>query len=189
MPIKTCVFIATSLDGFISRLDGSIDWLNEANALVPEGEDLGYQAFMEKIDALVLGRNTFEQALTFGQWTYGEKKVIVLSRKGAKIPQALNQTVSVSAEEPAMLLKRLSSSCIHQVYVDGGQTIQSFLRDGLIDEITITVIPFLLGSGKPLFGSLPSDVALTHVFTKSYPFGFVQSKYLIPKMNKERRQE
>jgi dihydrofolate reductase len=189
VPIKTCVFIATSLDGFISRLDGSIDWLNEANALVPEGEDLGYLAFMEKIDALVMGRNTFEQGLTFGQWPYRGKKVIVLSRKGVKISQAHNQTVSVSAEEPEMLLKRLSSEGVHQVYVDGGQTIQSFLRDSLIDEITITVIPVFLGAGKPLFGSLPSDIVLKHVFTKSYPFGFVQSKYLIPKMNKERRQE
>ncbi len=181
MAIKTSVFIAASLDGFISRLDGSIDWLDKANALIPDGEDFGYRVFMDKIDALVMGRITFEQVLTFDKWPYGDKKVIVLSRKGIEVPRALDQKVTVTAETPELLLERLASERVRQVYVDGGQTIQSFLRAGLIDEITLTVIPILLGKGKPLFGSLRSDIMLKHVFTKTYPCGYVQSKYLLEK--------
>jgi dihydrofolate reductase len=179
MTIKACVFIATSLDGFISRTDGSIDWLNEVNALVPEGEDFGYREFMDRTDALIIGRKTFEQALTLGAWPYGDKQVIVMSRKGIKIPEALKENVIASSEDPLLLLNWLALRGARQVYVDGGQTIQSYMREGLIDELTITVIPVLLGTGRPLFGSLPSDVVLKLVFTKSYPFGFVQSKYLI----------
>jgi len=181
MPIKACVYIATSLDGFIARLDGSIDWLNEANTLIPEGEDFGYREFMAKTDAIIMGRNTFEQALTFGDWLYGDKKMVVISRKGIEIPEMLKQTVSVSSQPPALLLENLASAGMRQVYIDGGLTIQSFLREGLINELTITVIPVLLGSGRPLFGSLKSDINLRHIFTKSYPFGFVQSKYAIEK--------
>ena len=90
MPIKACVFIAVSLDGFIARPDGSIDWLDQANTLIPEGEDFGFQDFMEKTDALIMGRYTFEKALTFAEWPYADKMVVVMSRKGVKIPEALS---------------------------------------------------------------------------------------------------
>ena len=179
MPIKACVFIAVSLDGFISRPDGSIDWLNHANTLIPEGEDLGFGEFMERTDVLIMGKNTFEQALTFGEWQYGNKQVIVMSRKGIKIPEALRENVIISAEDPALLLNWLAFRGTRQVYVDGGQTIQSFLREGLISELNITTIPILLGSGRPLFGSLKADINLRHIFTKPYPFGFVQSRYAV----------
>ena len=109
MTAKTSAFIATSLDGFIARLDGSIDWLNQANAAVPRGEDCGYMAFMETVDGLVMGRNTFEQVLSFGEWPYGEKKVVVLSRTGVAVPEALKQIVSASTEAPNLLIERLSS--------------------------------------------------------------------------------
>ena len=179
MSARASVFVATSLDGFIARLDGSIDWLIQANAAVPRGEDCGYKAFMETVDALVMGRNTFEQVLTFGEWPYGDKKVIVLTRKGVAVPEAIRKTVSTSSEAPASLADRLSSAGLQHLYIDGGQTIQSFLRAGLISELTITVIPILLGEGKPLFGSLRPDVYLSHLSTHAYPFGFVQSKYRV----------
>jgi dihydrofolate reductase len=176
---KASVFIATSLDGFIARLDGRIDWLNQANTVVPDGEDCGYTAFIATVDAIVMGRNTFEQVLTFGEWPYGDRRVVVLSRQGIVVPDALRQTVSVSEVAPALLVQRLSAEGVQHLYVDGGQTIQSFLRAGLLGELTITVIPILLGTGKPLFGALAADVSLQHISTNIYPFGFVQSKYRI----------
>jgi dihydrofolate reductase len=176
---KTSVFIATSLDGFIARPDGNIDWLNQANAAIPDGEDCGYEAFMATVDAIVMGRNTFEQVLTFDEWPYGEMKVVVLSRKGVLVPDALRKTVSASMEAPELLVERLSSEGAKHLYVDGGQTIQSFLSTGLINELTITVIPILLGQGRSLFGALKSDVILKHMSTNAYAFGFVQSKYIV----------
>ncbi len=174
---KCRVFIATSLDGYISRPDGGIDWLNEANSLVPAGEDCGFARFMSGIDALVMGRNTFEQVLTFGEWPYGAIPVFVLSRSLASLPAHLPGTVSVSAEEPAQLVQRLSAAGLQNLYVDGGLTIQGFLAAGLIDEITITIIPVLLGQGKPLFGPLSGDIHLELVSSHAYDFGFVQNTY------------
>lgn len=173
------VFIATSLDGFIARSDGSIDWLNDANEIVPQGEDCGYAEFMLTVDALVMGRNTFEQVLTFGEWPYGSKPVIVLSRRLGALPVGAPETVSLSSETPHALIDRLASQGIHRLYVDGGLTIQSFIEARLIDEIIITVIPILLGSGKPLFGPVESDVKLQLVSSRSFDCGFVQTRYRV----------
>ena len=147
---KCSVFIATSLDGFISRRDGSIDWLNEANAVVPEGEDCGYAQFMSSVDALVMGRNTFEQVLSFGAWPYGSTPVVVLSRQLKSLPGNVPATVTLSADDPATLVQRLSTEGLEHLYIDGGLTIQSFLSAGLIDEIIITTIPIILGAGKAI---------------------------------------
>ena len=178
---KCSVYIATSLDGFISRTDGNIDWLNDYNAHIPEGEDLGYAQFMSNIDAIVMGHNTFEQMFTFGTWPYGSTPVVVLSCQLRALPDDVPGTVSLSAEELEKLVQRLSAKDWKHLYVDGGLTIQSFLKAGLIDEITITAIPILLGDGKPLFGPLPADVELELVESKAFDFGFVQSKYRIVK--------
>jgi len=175
---RCSVFIATSLDGFIARRDGSIDWLNEANKSVPTGEDCGYRKFMADVDAMVMGRNTFEQVLTFESWPYGATPVVVMSRRGISFPPNLQGSVSVSNETPTAIFARLSERGAKKIYVDGGLTVQSFLDAGLIDDITITTIPILLGSGKPLFGSLPADVRLAHKCTTTFDFGFVQNEYL-----------
>lgn len=179
--MKASVFIATSLDGFIARKDGNLDWLDEANAVVPEGEDCGYQEFIDSVDTLIMGRNTFEKVLSFGQWSYGQMPVIILSGRQLSIPSDVPDTVTHSLEQPRALLGRLSSKGTEHVYVDGGATIQSFLSDGLIDEITITVIPILLGEGISLFGSLEKDIKLKHERTRVFEFGFVQSTYLVDK--------
>jgi dihydrofolate reductase len=176
---KTSVFIATSLDGFIARQDGSIDWLESANSLIPAGEDCGYAAFMASIDMLVMGRKTFELVRTFAAWPYGTTPVIVLSHQALSIPQAMAKTVSCSQETPAALLTRLAAQGARHVYVDGGQTIHSFLQAGLIDQLIITVIPVLIGDGRRLFGPLPHDVRLVHVSTEVYDFGFVQHWYCV----------
>jgi dihydrofolate reductase len=179
--MKASVYIATSLDGFIARKNGALDWLDEANSGVPEGEDCGFQTFMDSVDILIMGRKTFEQVLSFGQWAYGKTPVIVLSSKPMSIPPDVLGIVTHSAEQPRALLQRLSSEGIEHVYIDGGATIQSFLSDNLIDEITITVIPVLLGEGISLFGSVEKDIGLTHESTQAFDFGFVQTTYLVKK--------
>jgi len=176
---KGSVFIATSLDGFISREDGSIDWLDQANARVPAEEDCGYAEFMSTVDALVMGRHTFELARSFAEWPYGQTPVFVLSSRLSALPAGVPGTVHLSREAPAALVARLSAQGIKHLYIDGGVTIQRFVADGLIDEVTITRIPVLIGAGRPLFGPLSSDVRLEHLSTRAFDFGFVQSKYRV----------
>lgn len=175
--IKCSVYIATSLDGFISRKDGSIDWLNEANNRAVNMEDFGFERFLASVDVIIMGRNTFEQVLSFAEWPYKDIPMIVLSRHLKKLPANAPASVSLSNEKPKQLLNRLMANEYRHAYVDGGLTIHSFLAENLIDEMTITQIPILIGSGKTLFGLLSSDIHLEHIFTKIFDFGFVQSKY------------
>ncbi len=176
---RCSVFIATSLDGFIARADGRIDWLDEANAVVPAGEDCGYSAFMSGVDALVMGRHTFELARSFAEWPYGATPVIVLSRRLAALPPGLPGTVRLVKAAPEALVAQLSAEGMRHLYIDGGVTIQRFLAAGLIDEVTITRIPVLLGAGRPLFGPLARDLRLEHLATRAFAFGFVQSRYRV----------
>ncbi|MBN2047455.1 MAG: dihydrofolate reductase [Anaerolineaceae bacterium] len=178
---RCSVFIATSLDGYIARPDGKIDWLDEANALIPAGEDCGYGAFISTVDAIVMGRKTFEQVLTFGEWPYGEMPVIVMSRQLRALPEGVPQTVSLSHEEPRVLIEQLAQRGLQQLYVDGGRTIQSFLAEGLIDDLTITLIPVVLGSGLPLFGPMANDLHLQLTYSRTYDFGLVQLTYRVLK--------
>jgi dihydrofolate reductase len=171
------VYIATSLDGFIAREDGAVDWLTAANKSIPEGEDCGFYAFMKTVDALIMGRKTFEQVLSYGQWPYGDKPVIVLSRNKVEIPENLSQTVSWSSESPQELSNRLAKKGAKRLYIDGGITIQRFLSEGLVKDLTITVMPVILGRGRSLFGDVKHDISLRHIVTKAYDFGFVQSTY------------
>lgn len=179
MSAQCSVFIATSLDGYIARDDGSLDWLDRANSVVPAGEDCGYQTFMATVDALVMGRNTFETVLAFPEWPFGSTPAVVMSRRGIAVPGNVPPTVSVSSEAPADLVARLSGQGARRLYIDGGVTIQGFLAAGLIDDITITVVPVLLGSGRRLFGPLPGDVRLIHERSHAWDFGFVQHTYRV----------
>lgn len=175
----TSVFVATSLDGYIAGENGELDWLDEAELRLPEGEDCGFGAFFDSVDALVMGRNTYDKVMTFGEWPYKRKPVIVLSSKDLLIPHELSDTVSCSSLPPKELCEELAENGLTHLYVDGGKTIQSFLSEGLIDELTITTIPILLGRGIPLFGELNRRVPLKHIKTEAYDFGFVQSKYRV----------
>lgn len=183
MNIKCSVYIATSLDGYIARPDGSIDWLTGSGA--PENsEDYGFEAFFDSIDALVMGRKTYEQVLTFGEWPYGDKKVVVLSSGSPRIPEHLAGKVEIMSSEPGEIVGRLAESGARHLYIDGGVTVQGFLRAGLIDELTITRLPILIGEGIPLFGVLEGDVHLEHLETQSFKSGMVQSRYRVMKGNK-----
>ncbi len=176
---RTTVFIATSLDGYIARPDGDIEWLNEASAGVPEGEDLEYAAFMVDVDMLVMGRHSYEKVLSFGAWPYRSVPVTVLSSSPIVFPDGLSASLSCSSEPPDALCERLAFEGVRRVYLDGGNTIQRFLAAGLVDDITITVIPVLLGEGVSLFGPLKADVTLRCVSAMRYEFGFVHLVYAV----------
>ncbi len=166
------VFIAASMDGYIARRDGAIDFLD------PYTEDHGYDAFMAGIDGVIMGRGTFEKVMTFPGWPF-TKPVVVLTRSlgpGALTP-ALAGKVRILGGPPREVMRDLRADGWHNAYVDGGQIIQSFLRDGLIADLIVTRVPILLGDGIPLFGPLAGDVALRHVATKAFASGLVQSKY------------
>ncbi|QDT93117.1 dihydrofolate reductase family protein [Gimesia algae] len=179
--MKVSVYIATSLDGFIARNNGALDWLpGIESADAPEGEDYGYHEFMDSIDILVMGRKTFETVLSFeGDWPYGDKRMIILSSQTVSIPSKVSDTVESSSCTPAELIEKLSEEGFQHVYVDGGKTIQGFLKAGLIDELIITRIPVLIGSGIPLFGEADTDIKLRHLQTHTFPNGLVQSRYQV----------
>lgn len=174
---ETLVFIATSLDGYIARLDDGLDWLPVGGD--EAGNDFGYAALMATIDTIVLGRRTFEKVLTFGGWPYDAKRVIVVSSGTPEMPDEIRDRVEVISSPPADLLAHLGATGSRRIYVDGGVTIQRFLAAGLIGEMTITRVPVLIGSGIPLFGALPGDVVVTHETTTAYSNGMVQSRYRI----------
>jgi dihydrofolate reductase len=170
------VFIATSLDGFIARPDGGIDWLPTDST--GEDADHGYTAFTAGIDAVVMGRNTYELVLSFGGWHF-TKPVVVLSSRAVPIAPELASKVFAMSGTPDAIVAQCAARGWHELYVDGGETIQRFLRAGLIDRMIITRIPVLIGAGIPLFGALPQDQRLDHVQTKTYANGLVQSEYRV----------
>jgi len=180
--MKASVYIATTLDGFIARENGELDWLPGSDGEAPvdaENEDYGFNAFMDSIDVLIMGRNTYELAISTGVWPYGNKRVIVLSNTLHSLAEGIPNTVEIMSESPNNLYNNLKDSGAMHLYIDGGKAIQSFLNSGLIDEIIITRVPVLIGAGIPLFGPLDNDKKLRHIETQAYQSGFVQTKYEI----------
>lgn len=169
------VFIAASIDGYIARGDGSIDWLTGHED--PTGGEYGYGAFIESIDAIVMGRRTYETVANLDPWPY-PRPVFVLSSTLAP-GDVRRPGVRVVSMEPPALVAMLKREGYANLYVDGGATIQGFLRHGLIDELIITRVPVLLGGGVPLFGPLERDVPLSHMETIVYPDGLVKSRYRV----------
>lgn len=176
MSLKVSVYIATSLDGFIARKNGDIDWLPTPTE---GGEDFGYADFMSTVDTIVMGRNTFEKVLTFGGWPY-DKKVVVLTSRDLTLPTNLIDKVESLHLSPRKLIHELELRGMRHIYLDGGVTIQRFIQEGLVNELTLTTIPILIGEGLPLFGALKKDVPLELIHATSFTNGFVQKKYVIP---------
>jgi dihydrofolate reductase len=172
--MKASVFVATSLDGFIARENGGLDWLPENG-----GEPHGYDEFMATVEALVIGRKTYETVLGFEKWPYGVKPVIVLSTTLSELNAPDDAVCEVFSCSPSEVMGRLEERGINHIYVDGGVTIQGFLRASLIQRMTITRIPVLLGTGISLFGPVPHDIRFQHLWTKSYRSGMVQSEYAL----------
>src|ERR1035437_3192158 len=166
------VFFGTAVDGVIPRPNCYFDFLPAGGA-----EPHGYDEFMASVDALVIGRKTFETVLTLAKWPYGDKRVVVLSSRPVDLSAAREGVVEQMAGPPAEIVSKLAASGAHHLYVDGGITIQGFLRAGLVQRLIITRVPVLIGDGIPLFGALPRDVRLHHVATQHYPSGLVKSEY------------
>jgi Dihydrofolate reductase len=171
------VFIGTSLDGFIARRNDDIAWLTDYPTL---GEDHGFNAHMERVDAVVMGRGTYNVIKDMRPWYYS-KPVVVLSStlQPSAIPQEIADKVEVMDASPEMAMAAFAARGWNAVYVDGGQTIQSFLRAGLIQDLVISRIPVLIGEGISLFGALEYDIMLEHVATRAFPSGLVQSTYRV----------
>jgi dihydrofolate reductase len=180
--MKASVFIATSLDGYIARQDGGLDWLPAGG-----GEPHGYDEFVATVDAHVIGRKTFETVLDFGGWFYGKKPVIVLSHSLKKLKAPKGAVCDLMSGTPKEIVSQLAERGLKHLYIDGGATIQGFLEAGLIQRMVITRIPILLGSGVPLFGTLSHDVRLKHVNTRSFPSGMVQSEYTVAPASAKRK--
>ncbi|SEB83829.1 Dihydrofolate reductase [Pseudomonas saponiphila] len=170
------VFIATSVDGFIARDDGAIDWLPSGES----AEDYGYAAFVDTVDGIVMGRATYDSVLGFTPWPF-TKPVVVLSRTLGQqdVPQRLEGKVRISAAQPVALVAQLRAEGWKSAYVDGGKLIQAFLQAGLIDEMTLTRVPVLIGTGRPLFGALAQDLRLSCIDSRRYPDGLVSTRYRV----------
>jgi len=171
--MRSIVFIGTSLDGFIARKNGDIDWLvHYANKEAVQA----YEKFISRIEAIVIGRGTFEKVMSFPSWPY-EKKVFVLSTSIKEIPPAVKEKITILSMKPAAMLSYLSGQGFSSIYVDGGKVIQDFLKEDLIDELIISKVPVLIGSGIPLFGYLNTDLQFKHNRTEIGSNGLVRSYY------------
>jgi dihydrofolate reductase len=166
------VFVGTSLDGFIARKNHALDFLP-----VDGGEPHGYDEFMASVDCLVIGRKTFDVVMAFPEWPYGKKRVIILSNRPMEPSKVRGGLVEQMSGSPEEIAAKLAASGVKHVYLDGGETIQRFLRAGLVNRLTITRVPVLIGEGIPLFGPLTRDLTLRHITTQSYKSGFVKSEY------------
>ncbi len=171
--MTTKVFIGTSLDGFIAGRDGNLDWLTAY--AVPE-VNAGYEEFIKTIDAVVIGRGTFETVLKFPEWPYSQP-VFVLSTTMKRLPENVAGRATVLSMGPKGILSHLSQQGFKSLYVDGGKVIQAFLREDCIDELIIARVPVLLGNGIPLFGTLLSSMQFRHIRTVAYPNGLVRNHY------------
>jgi len=175
MKYQNKVFIARSLDGYIADKNGGLDWLNSVPN--PDHLDMGYEKFIQGVDAMVMGRTTFEVVCSFDMdWPY-TLPVYVLSNKLDSVPEGMENKVEIVSGSLSDILKQIHKKGHPRLYIDGGLTIQNFLKEDLIDELTITTIPILLGGGIPLFGELPGTMKFEHVESVLYLDALVQDTY------------
>ena len=175
MEKKNSVFIGVSLDGYIADKNGGLEWLEFVPN--PEQKDLGYVPFMENIDALVMGRTTFEKVRSFDiKWPY-TKPVFVLSTTLKEIPEKYADKVFLVNGSLSSVLEQIHQKGYYRLYIDGGATIQSFLKEDLIDEIITTTVPILIGGGSPLFSSLPNKLGFELVGSEVHLNHLVQNHY------------
>ena len=168
------VYIATSLDGYIATTNGGLEWLNSFPN--PSDSDYGYHEFMDRVDALVMGRKTFDIVAALTPWPY-TKKVFVLSGSLKEVPAVLVDQVEIVNGDISTVVKKLNTRGYHNLYIDGGQTIQAFLRKNLIDELIISKIPLILGEGIPLFSPQDQPLKFEHCSTEVFEGGLVKSHY------------
>jgi len=172
--MRQSVFCGVSVDGFLARPNGALDFLDAGGQ-----EPHGYEEFFSSVDVMVIGRKTYEVVLGFGGWAYGTKPVVVLSSQPIDFSSIKDGVVEQMSGEPAEIVERLKARGFQHAYIDGGITIQRFLAAGLVHRLIIARVPILIGVGIPLFGSLPQDISLRHIATRSYKGGLVQTEYEI----------
>ena len=172
--MKLSVFCGVSVDGFLARANHALDFLD-----TDDQEPHGFEEFYGSVDVVVMGRKTFDVVLTFGQWVYNKKPVVVLSSRPLDFSSIKDAVLEQMSGEPAEIVTRLKARGFKHAYIDGGITIQRFLAAGLVDRLVITRVPVLIGEGIPLFGPLQRDIGLHHVRTQCYRGGLVQSEYEI----------
>ena len=184
--MKFSVYIATTVDGFIAREDGSVDWLElygNHEAEMGENADVGFGKFMNSVDCMIMGRGCMEKISSFNitpeQWPYRDARIIVLSNTVKEPPENLKDKVEMYSGDVLELVAQLESEGFKHAYVDGGITVQSFLNLKLINEMTLTQIPVLLGEGKPLFGKTNQDIRLEKSEAIAFPNDCVQFHYKV----------
>ena len=181
--MKCSVYIATSADGYIATPDGGVDWLHTAGNLEVDmgSEDMGFQSFMDSVDCMIMGRKCMEMissmTLTSEQWFYGDMRIVVLSNTVKEPPENLRGKVEMYSGDIQELILKLENSGFKHAYIDGGATITSFINLKLINEMTITKVPVLLGEGIPLFGKINKSVKLENAKTSAFSNDFIQVKY------------
>ncbi len=171
---KISIYIATSIDGYIARKDGNIDWLDRVSGF---DEDYGFQKLLNSIDAVILGRNTYEVAASVLDWPYKGKRIVVLS----KSLKTVREEAELFQGDLTQLISQLHSDGIQHIWIDGGVTISQFLELKMVDCITLSVIPLILGSGITLFREIGQEFICHLISSQSYPSGLVQLKYQIKK--------
>lgn len=172
--MSNIVYIATSLDGYIAGVNGELDWL--MGFPNPGNSDYGFGEFMSRIDGIVMGRSTFDLVVTFGQWPY-PKKVFVLSNSLEEVPEHLKDKAEIVNGDLKQLVHDLNGRGYHNLYIDGGQTVQGFMRAELIDEMIISRLPIVLGEGIPLFGSLDQPQTFDCAGTETFENGITKTTY------------
>lgn len=175
--METLVYIATSLEGYISRPEGELDWLMDDD-FVDEGEDYGFAQLFKSVSCLAIDEQTFETVLHSPEWPFADKRLVVMSQHLEALPEGLPETVELFDGTPAELIKQLKRDGEKRLLLDGGSLIREFTTAALVDRFILTRIPVLIGSGVPLFGALQRDLKLKHIRTQSYPSGLVQSEYI-----------
>lgn len=181
--MKCSVYIATSADGYIAALDGGVDWLHTAGKSDVDmgSEDMGFQAFMNSVDCMIMGRKCMEMIssmdLTAEQWPYGTMPIVVLSNTLKEAPENLQGKVEMYSGDLNELMSQLENRGLKHAYIDGGATITAFLNLQLINEMIITKVPVILGEGLPLFGKIKQPIKLENTEATTYKNDFIQVKY------------
>jgi dihydrofolate reductase len=182
--MKCSAFIATSADGYIAKSDGGVEWLESSGNLdvdMSEYGDMGFSDYFSSVDCMIMGRKCMEVIASFNltpeQWPYGDTRIIALSSTIKEAPKSLPGRVEMYSGDINLLLSSLEGEGYKHAYIDGGATIQSFLKLERINEITITQVPLLLGGGIPLFGKMDREIKLENAEVTSYPNDFIQIKY------------
>ncbi|CAH1583690.1 dihydrofolate reductase family protein [Vibrio rotiferianus] len=178
--MKCSVFIATSVDGYIAKLDGSTDWLHSFDE-APEPIDMGWEGFIDSVDCVIMGRKCIESLMKMDTkpefWIYGDRRVIVLSNTLSEVPEHMSGLIELYSGDLSALIRQLEKEGYQNAYIDGGVTIQSFLNLRLISDMSITHAPILLGAGIPLFGNTTQKVKLEHAQAKAFANNFIQVSY------------